>query len=132
VIRHADPKDLPAIRELLRSLPGVWQNSWREDALERALRSAQDLAFVAVEDCRIVGFASVHDVGFRAYLSELAVSADHQRKGIGAQLVYRIEAELASRGCAVVIADVYPPAEPFYRAHGWRPPEATLLGRRVV
>lgn len=132
MIRHAEPKDLPAIRQLLRSLPGVWQDSWREDVLERAIDSARDLAFVAHEDGRIVGFASAHDVGFRAYLSELAVSESHQRKGIGAQLVHRVEAELAARRCAVLIADIYPPAEPFYRELGWRPPKATLLSHGVL
>jgi len=130
-IRRAGRKDVQAIDQLLRSLPGVWQDSWREDALERALDSARDLAFVAVQDCSIVGFASAHDVGFRAYLSELAVSDDHQRQGVGSQLVYRIETELAARGCAVLIADVYPPAEPFYAERGWRPPHAILLGRRL-
>jgi predicted N-acetyltransferase YhbS len=131
VIRHAAPKDVPAIQQLLRSLPDVWQDSWREDVVERALDSARDLAFVAEEDDQIVGFASGHDTGFRAYLSELAVSRSHQRKGIGAQLVRRIEAELTARGCAVLIADVDPPAEPFYRKLGWRAPRATLLGHRV-
>ena len=132
MIRHAEPKDLPAVRQLLLSLPGVWQDSWREDVLERALDSAGDLAFVAVEASLVVGFASAHDVGFRAYLSELVVSASHQRKRIGAQLVRRVEAELAARGCAVLIADAYPPAEPFYQELGWRPPKATLLSRGVV
>jgi len=131
VIRHADPKDVLAIQRLLRSLPGVWQDSWREDVIERTLDSARALAFVAEEDGVLVGFASAHDLGFRAYLSELVVSESHQRKGIGAQLVRRIEAELAARGCAVLIADVYPPAEPFYRKLGWRPPKATLLAHGV-
>jgi len=80
----------------------------------------------------VVGFASAHDVGFRAYISELAVSAYHQRQGIGAQLVLQIEAELTQRGCAVLIADVYPPAEPFYRELGWRTPEATLLAQGPI
>ena len=131
VIRPAGPKDVQAIDQLLRSLPGVWQDSWREDALERALDSAGDLAFVAVQDASVIGFVSAHDVGFRAYLSELAVSDDHQREGVGSQLVRRIETELAARGCAVLIADVYPPAEPFYAERGWRPPHAILLGRRL-
>jgi len=131
VIRHADLKDVPAIQQLLRSLPGVWQESWREDVIERVLDSARALAFVAEECGVVVGFASARDTGFRAYLSELAVSDSHQRKGIGGQLVGRIEAELAARGCAVLIADVYPPAEPFYRKLGWWPPEATLLSHGV-
>jgi len=130
VIRHAGPKDVSAIQQLLRSLPRVWQDSWREDVIERAVDSARDLAFVAEEHGKIVGFACAHDTGFRAYLSELAVADSHHRKGIGTELVRQIEAELAARGCAVLIADVCPPAEPFYRELWWRPPQATLLGRR--
>jgi predicted N-acetyltransferase YhbS len=132
VIRRAGPNDVPAIQQLLRSLLGVWQDSWREDVIERALDSARDLVFVAEEHGRIVGFACAHDLGFRAYLSELAVCDSHQQKGIGTELVRQIEAKLAARGCAVLIADVYPPAEPFYSKLGWRPPQVTLLGRRVL
>ena len=131
MIRRADRKDVPTIRQLLWSLPGVWQSVWREDVLERALDSAGDLSFVAMQNARVIGFVCAHDVGFRAYLSELAVSQDHQRQGIGAQLLRRMERALAARGCALLIADVYPPSEPFYAELGWRPPQATLLSRRV-
>ena len=132
MIRRAGPDDVPAIQQLLRSLLGVWQDSWRADVIERALDSARDLVFVAEEHGRIVGFACAHDLGFRAYLSELAVCDSHQRKGIGTELVRQIEAKLAARGCALLIADVYPPAEAFYSKLGWRPPQATLLGHRVL
>lgn len=130
-IRGATPNDVPPIRRLLQSLGGLWQESWRADAIERALDSAAGLALVAVRGDVVVGFVCAHDVGFRAYLSELAVSESEQKSGLGTELLRRIETELAERGCSVLVADVHPPAEPFYRALGWSAPAATLLRRRL-
>jgi len=134
-IRRATLDDAPAIRRLLQSLSGVWQESWRPDAVEHAIEAAAGLALVAVREHSVVGFVCSHDVGFRAcfraYLSELVVSESEQRSGLGRQLLRQIETELAERGCSVLVADVYPPAEPFYRKLGWTPPAATLLRRHV-
>lgn len=123
--------DLRAIRRLLESVPGVWQPDWRDDALQRALAAAGDLAFVAESDAELVGFCCGHDMGFRAYLSELAVSPLHQRKGIGQALLAALESELQKRGCAVLVADIFPPAEPFYRKLAWVDPQSKLLARRL-
>jgi predicted N-acetyltransferase YhbS len=130
-IRQATGKDVPAVRGLLESLPGVWQESWRPDVLERAISSADGLALVAFRREGLVGFVCAHDVGFRAYVSELAVAESEQRSGLGTELLRRIEEKLVERGCAILIADVYPPAEAFYRKLGWSPPDAKLLGRRL-
>src|SRR4030095_15692652 len=111
-IRSADTNDIVNIATLLRDLPGVWQARWRSDVLERAIASSSGLAFVAEHGALIVGFACAHDVGFRAYLSELAVAEPWQRRGIGRSLLAAVSRELASRGCSVVVADVYPPGRP--------------------
>jgi GNAT superfamily N-acetyltransferase len=79
----------------------------------------------------IDGFASAHDVGFRAYLSELVVSPTSQGRGIGGSLLSELERLLAERGCSVVIADVWQEAEGFYRSHGWMPPAVVLLRKRL-
>jgi len=130
-IREASGEDVPAIQRLLRSLPGVWQESWRADVIERAMSSAAGLALVALRGETLVGFVSAHDVGFRGYLSELAVSETEQRSGVGTELLRHIERKLADRGCSMLIADVHPPAAPFYRKLGWADPPATLLRRRL-
>ncbi len=62
----------------------------------------------------VVGFVCFHDVGFRAYLSEIVVSESMRRVGIGTKLLYTGERLLLDRGCRLVVADVYPPAEGFY------------------
>ena len=129
-IRQATADDAPAVRALLQSVTGVWQSNWRGDAVERAIASAAGLAFVAQRDDAIIGFACAHDTGFRAYLSELAVAESDQRTGIGTRLLNAIENALAARGCAILIADVYPPAAEFYRKLGWSEPDAVLMRKR--
>jgi hypothetical protein len=50
---------------------------------------------------------------------------------IGRALVQRVEQELSARGQAVLIADVWRDAIPFYGALGWEAPEAVLLRKRL-
>jgi ribosomal protein S18 acetylase RimI-like enzyme len=131
IVRNATPDDRRAIERLSQDLPGVWQSSWRKDVVARALGSSDDLAFVAVRNGAILGFACAHDVGFRGYLSELAVADSQQRRGVGAALVRAVQDALLARGYTVVIADIHPPAERFYRTLGWSEPKAKLLGCRL-
>ncbi|HEY6928071.1 MAG TPA: GNAT family N-acetyltransferase [Thermoanaerobaculia bacterium] len=129
-IRVAQPGDIPEIERLLRSVPGVWQAVWRDDVVERALSAAGRLAYVAAET-DLIGFGCAHDFGFRAYLSELVVAESWQRRGVGSALLSALQCDVAARGCRLVVADVFPPAVPFYRAHGWDGPSAVLLRRRL-
>jgi GNAT superfamily N-acetyltransferase len=105
----------------------VWQAAWRDGVVERALVSAHGLALVAEESDTIVGFICGHDSGFRAYLNELVVSEPWQHHGVGSALLAALEQDLAQRGCQLLVADIYPPAAPFYCALGWCEPRATLL-----
>jgi len=130
-IREATQDDVPAVRQLLQLLPGVWQDSWRADVIERAISSVAGLALVAVRGHILVGFACAHDFGFHAYLSQLTVSASEQNSGLGTQLLRRIEEQLGERGCSVLTADVHRPAEFIYRRLGWSAPAATLLRQRL-
>jgi predicted N-acetyltransferase YhbS len=131
MIREAKHIDIPAIRAIMKGEPGFWQDRWRADVLERGLEAAAGLAFVCVENEKIVGLICGHDLGFRAYLSELVVAAAHRNRGVGRQLVARLESELASRGCEVLIADVWKGARAFYESIGWAPPDVILLRKKL-
>jgi GNAT superfamily N-acetyltransferase len=131
VIRPANASDITGIRLLMRSVPGFWDETWRVDVLERVLASPGTIALVHDDSEMIGGFACAHDVGFRAYLSELVVSPASQGQGIGARLLAELERELSARGCTVVIADVWRDAEDFYRSRGWTPPAVVLLRKRL-
>lgn len=130
-IRSAEPDDAAAIKELLCSLPGVWQKEWRDGAVSIALKSAGELALVALVNKEIKGFACFHDMGFRAYLSEMAIAEEYQNSGIGSLLLNRAESILSGKGCRLVIADAHPPAEEFYKKNGWLKPNSTLLAKRI-
>jgi len=109
----------------------MWQESWRGNVLEIALSAAGDLALVHEDHQSIDGFACAHDVGFRAYLSELVVAPEAQRRGVGSQLLSELERRLIDRGCSVIIADAWRDAEPFYRSLGWGSPAVVLLRKHL-
>jgi len=131
MIRIATESDIAHIRLLMKSVPGFWHEDWRDDVLERGIRAADGLAFVWDEGERITGFVCAHDVGFLGYLSILVVAQEVRGRGVGKQLVRRVERELAARGCATLISDVWKDAERFYRALGWTSPDVVLLRQRL-
>ena len=132
MIRVAKVADVSGIRTLMKSVPGFWDDTWRSDVLERALGSAETIALVYLDGEKIDGFICAHDVGFRAYLSELVVSPSAQDAGIGGGLLSEVERRLGQRGCLIAIADVWRDAEGFYRSHGWTPPPVVLLRKRLA
>jgi len=131
MIREARTEDIPAIRGLMESEPGFWQQGWSNETLARGIDSSGGLAFVWETDNGILGFVCAHDLGFRAYLSELLVAQVVRGRGVGKILLDRVETTLAQRGCTTLIADVWHAAVPFYGAHGWEPPDAVLLRRKL-
>ena len=123
--------DEPDIKGLLKSTSGVWQEWWRNTAVAIALESAGSLALVALRKDKIVGFACFHDVDFRAYLSEMVVAESEQGGGIVSKLLKKAEELLSDKGCLLIVADAYPPAEGFYRSREWGRPTSVLISKVV-
>ena len=69
--------------------PGVWHCDWSDATLAKAIETAGDLALVWEDDTTITGFVCAHDLGFRAYLSELIVAQGARGQGIGRNPVER-------------------------------------------
>lgn len=102
VIRDAEPRDLAAIRGLLRELrdaissPSALERRRMEGIFE-AMRAdpAHYRNLVACEGRKVVGFVSsvsylglMHGEGDRsAFINDLVVAASHRNRGIGAELV---------------------------------------------
>jgi predicted N-acetyltransferase YhbS len=131
MIRQATQEDVPNIRVLMESIPGFWQAHWSPETVALGIISASSLAFVWEENSETVGFVCAHDLGFRAYLSELLVAPKSRNQGIARALVERVERALSEQGQTILIADVWRDAVPFYRALGWEPPQAVLLRKRI-
>jgi ribosomal protein S18 acetylase RimI-like enzyme len=131
MIRVALYNDNPAIKQLMQSESGFWQDSWQDKVIDQGIKSADGLAFVWEESGQILGFICAHDLGFRAYLSELIVRDSARNMGIGKQLISHIENELRARGNTALISDVWKDAVSFYRSLGWTEPDVILLRKEI-
>ncbi|QWF84468.1 GNAT family N-acetyltransferase [Amycolatopsis sp. CA-230715] len=90
---------------------------------------AHSLGWMTARVPELVGFANVAwDGADHAFLLDPKVRPDHQRLGIGAELVRRAAAESARAGCAWLHVDFEPHLRPFYfDACGFRPTDAGLI-----
>jgi GNAT superfamily N-acetyltransferase len=62
----------------------------------------------------------------------LIVVRKARNKGIGRKLIQHIENELVSRGCHVIISDVWKNSVGFYKSLGWSEPDVVLLRKRLI
>jgi GNAT superfamily N-acetyltransferase len=113
----------------MEKVPGFWQPRWSDQTIAEAIHSANGLALLWDVGSQILGFACAHDLGFRAYLSELVVDSGVQQQGIGTCLLKAVEDLLRDRKQQLIIADVWREALPFYASHHWSAPDAILLRR---
>jgi GNAT superfamily N-acetyltransferase len=64
-------------------------------------------------------------------LSEMVVAESEQGGGIGSKLLKKAEELLSDKGCLLIVADAYPPAEGFYRSREWGRPTSVLISKVV-
>jgi ribosomal protein S18 acetylase RimI-like enzyme len=103
-------------------------------AIRNKLAVERDLFFVAVVEGVVVGTVMGGYDGHRGWIYSVAVQPRHQRAGIGAALLRRVEQALRERGClkinlqvrasnAAVIA--------FYQKLGYAIEERISMGKRL-
>jgi GNAT superfamily N-acetyltransferase len=126
---HERPIDPQAVRELYASV-----NWWPLRTPEEIAQVLQDaLAVGAWEGDHLVGFARVvSDQRFHAYIDDVAVQPDHQRRGVGRLLLTKLldglqEVETVTLFCHQSLV-------PFYEEHGFRafPSQMVMHRRRIV
>ena len=108
-IRHAEESDEASVYELVTALMAVSldQKSFH-DVFVQNLRDDNVLYYVAERDGFVIGFASLHiepqlhHAGLVGEIQELIVHETVRDKGIGAQLVSRLEHEAQKRGCVSI------------------------------
>ena len=132
MIRRMEKRDLKDVKSLMLSIPGLWHDVYTDDTIARAFVSCEEMAFVYESADKVVGCIFAHDLGFKGFLSMLAVSEEMQNRGIGGQLLQHLENLLREEGCELIVSDVWSSAEDFYKKHGWDYPEAILMRKRLV
>jgi len=123
VVRGMTIDDYDAVLTLWENSPGVavTDDDTRE-GVSAFLRRNPGLSHVAVEDGLVVGALLCGHDGRRGYISHLAVSDSHRRRGIAGELVDRCVAglhEVGIRKCHVLVFSDKRPAQSFWDASGW-------------
>jgi putative acetyltransferase len=135
-LRPYRPDDAPALlalfRDTIRRVNSRHYSpaqiaAWASDDIDPvawAERFTGRFVPVAEEAGRPVGFAELEADG---HIDRVYVSADHQSRGIGRQLLTAVVAEARRRGLARLFAEASISARPFFEAHGF-----TVLAQQVV
>jgi ribosomal protein S18 acetylase RimI-like enzyme len=103
-------------------------------SIRKKLAVECDLFFVAEVDGTVVGTVMGGYDGHRGWVYSLAVLPSHQRGGIGAALVRRLEMALAERGCLKINLQVRTTNTgvlAFYEKLGYKVEEIISMGKRL-
>jgi ribosomal protein S18 acetylase RimI-like enzyme len=116
-------KDLVTVSELaMLANPFAAKAKYREHIVDE-LEENPDLAFVAVDRDRVVGYVQGDTRGSKTTLEDIAVAEDYQGKGVGQQLLQTELEALKKRGAKAVFAEVHyknARAIPFYYRNRFR------------
>lgn len=123
VYRTMTPGDYDEAAALWEKSEGVGlSDADTPEGVEAFLARNPGLSSVATCDDRVVGVVLCGHDGRRGYLSHLAVSRPHRRRGIGRALVERTMALLADAGidkCHIVVFGTNEEAAAYWRGTGW-------------
>jgi ribosomal protein S18 acetylase RimI-like enzyme len=114
-------------------LDALWRAGWGSavgDYAETVLQ--RSLAHLGAHDGdRLVGFVNVAwDGGIHAFILDTVVHPEFRRRGIASDLVRRATMIARERGAHWLHVDFEPQLGGFYRACGFRPTSAGLIGLR--
>jgi putative acetyltransferase len=119
------------IRDYTREQVDAWAS--REDAEQRteAWKEAmsKQIAYVAVIEDEIVGFADMSESG---YLDRLFVHSGYQRRGIASALADILESEAGKAGIGEMVTDASITARPFFEQRGYEVVTSQSVARKGV
>ena len=93
-----------------------------------------ELFFVGILDDLIVGTAMSGFDGHRGWVYYVAVHPDHRRKGIGTELMQRVESALHASGCPKINLQIRADnaeVRSFYASMGYEVEERISMGKRL-
>ena len=125
--RPASSADIPALLAIQKRRPNLPQ--WTEAHFAEELRSPRAKVFVLEEGPALAGYAGLVVIPPEAQVSVIAVSPDHERKGLGRELLAGLIAHAKENDCATVTLEVSSgnaAALALYRRAGF-----TVVGRRA-
>lgn len=117
---------IPTREELLELYSSVEWTAYTDDPekLERAVRGSKDVYTVWIAG-RLVGLLrTVGDGEIILYVQDILVDPYYQGRGIGKELLRRVEADHENIRQKVLLADTAEKLTDFYCARGWYPADS--------
>jgi ribosomal protein S18 acetylase RimI-like enzyme len=134
-IRAMNPSDHGELMRLWSSFPGnAVTGADSQDEFEAFLARNGSFCFSACENDEVVGSVMAGSDGRRGYVYHLAVRSDHQRKGLGGELMRRVEDALSNAGLEKIHLFIFSdnPAVDFYEKSGWHVRNDITVMSRVL
>jgi N-acetylglutamate synthase-like GNAT family acetyltransferase len=136
-LRLASRGDLDPLAGLLAELGYPPEREQLAERLDRLLSDPAVEIHVAERDGRVVGFATLHVLELIerppiGRLSAIVVTVPERRRGVGAELIERIETAAVARGCdrlELTSGNWRVDAHAFYRSLGFEPAPQRFLKR---
>jgi ribosomal-protein-alanine N-acetyltransferase len=119
IIREMRFEDLDAVCSIEHD---VFPNPWPRVFFERDLESGNTVAFVALNDELVIGYAIGNCIDVELHITNIAVAAEHQKGGIGTRLLLKMESVAIERGCTLAYLEVRTSnlaAIKMYEKHGY-------------
>lgn len=105
------------------------------EGIKLKLERDPDLFLIAEEDGKISGVVMGAWDGRRGWINHLAVTPNHQRKGIGTSLIRELEKRLKGKGAKKVNAQIYQSNQKsveFFKALGYEVhSDLIMIGKRL-
>ncbi|MGD9211432.1 MAG: GNAT family acetyltransferase [Desulfobacteraceae bacterium] len=133
-IREFTSQDLTGVIELWHACNLVvpWNDPQKD--IERKLNVDPDLFLVGELDGKIVASVMGGYDGHRGWINYLAVSPEHQRKGLGSRLMAEVEMRIKQKGCPKINLQVRATNTAvigFYHCLGYKNDNIIGLGKRL-
>lgn len=134
-IRPFRPEDEDTVVALWQAcgLTRPWNDPHKDIA--RKLAVQRELFLVGEREGRVIATVMAGYDGHRAWVYYLAVAPGHQGRGLGTQLVQRVEQEMLARGCpkvSLLVRSSNAQVQAFYRKLGYAQDDAVPLGKRLI
>ena len=134
-IRDFMPPDTASVIALWKAcgLTRPWNDPQKD--ISRKITDNNGCFWVAEVSGVVVASIMIGYDGHRGSINYLAIAPEHQRSGLGAELMRRAEAHLIERGCPKVRFCVQKNNEAvlaFYRQLGYEIDDVHFLGKRLI
>ncbi|MBR6708868.1 MAG: ribosomal protein S18-alanine N-acetyltransferase [Clostridia bacterium] len=99
-----------------------FHDPWTENGLREELELENNLFLAAVEEDAVVGYVGCQTVLDEGYITNVAVSPAHRRKGVAARLLTELRIKAEEKGLSFVTLEMRASNEPaiaLYRGAGY-------------